>query len=534
MYQSSRLFLFTAIFVIINIFSSMFYTRLDLTQGQIYTLSASTKKIIEELPSGIEILAFVTEDFPAQYVTSQTQLNDKLDEYNRLSGGKLTISYKDPAKDTETEKLASSFGIPSLDLQSVVKDQVQIKKAYFGLAVVKDATSTKENSSSPLDKYEKYEVLPVVSSLDTLEYDLASMLLKVGSDSLPKIGFLTGHGEHTFEPQNQYTGMTTSDPRADYPLQSELSRNYEIKMIDLSVENNDSSDSDPLGEIKTLIIAGPTQSIPDDQAEKIHDYIKNGGNAIMLIDGFNINTQYGLLASSLPISFDNLLSPYGVSIEPQVIADANSGMATFNQGYMSYSIPYPFFIKVTNLNRDNSITRDLESFILPWTSPLKYDNSDQITTLATSSEYIQLLSETDVTTSGESTDAAPATQKEPISLDPNQDFNISSSKQTPAKLIAEINSNDGSGKVIIAGDSDFVVQGGENSVLFMNMIDSLSLGDDLIQIRSKAVTDRPLKDLSETEKNSIRWGLIICVPLVFVIYGFYRRWQRNKHKSIII
>jgi len=346
----------------------MFYTRLDLTQGQIYTLSASTKKIIEELPSGIEILAFVTEDLPAQYVTSQTQLNDKLDEYNRLSGGKLTISYKDPAKDTETEKLASSFGIPSLDLQSVEKDQVQIKKAYFGLAVVKDATSTKENSSSPLDKYEKYEVLPVVSSLDTLEYDLASMLLKVGSDSLPKIGFLTGHGEHTFEPQNQYTGMTTSDPRADYPLQSELSRNYEIKMIDLSVENNDSSDSDPLGEIKTLIIAGPTQSIPDDQAEKIHDYIKNGGNAIMLIDGFNINTQYGLLASSLPISFDNLLSPYGVSIEPQVIADANSGMATFNQGYMSYSIPYPFFIKVTNLNRDNSITRDLESFILPWTS----------------------------------------------------------------------------------------------------------------------------------------------------------------------
>ncbi len=86
------------------------------------------------------------------------------------------------------------------------------------------------------------------------------------------------------------------------------------------------------------------------------------------------------------------------------------------------------------------------------------------------------------------------------------------------------------GKVIIVGDSDFVAQGGSNTLLFYNMIDGLTLGDDLIEIRSKGVTDRPLSDLSNPEKDAIKWGITLGVPLLFIFYGFYRRYRRQQKK----
>lgn len=542
MYHSSRLFLITAIVIVINILSSMFFWRIDLTQSQIYTFSPATSKIVSTLPDNIEIIAFISQDLPPQFVNSKNQLQDKLKEYDRLSSGKIKISYLDPIGNTESEKLAQSFGIPPLDLQVVQNDQVQIKKAYFGLAIVKNKTEKNDASSqNPLDKFEKYDSIPVVENISSFEYDIATKLLKVGSVKLPAIGFLTGHNEHSLMPASQYAGMNSSDPRMDYPIRAELEDNYEIKTIDLAayISSTEEKKTNPLSEINTLIIAGPQEAIPDDQAKLINEYIDQGGNAVMLIDQFNINTQYGLIATSITENFKNLLSPLGVSVESKIIADNTSDMATFNQGFVSYSIPYPFFTKVSALNRTNSITQDLESVTFPWASPVNYDKTDKsISALALSSEIYTLFEEQETTEpavpkEGESFDAPKENIKlQPISLDPEQDFGFNSQKKDPVALAVMVE-RENKGKVVVTGDSDFVVQGGSNTTFFLNIVDSLSLGNDLIQIRSKGVTDRPLKNISDTEKNTIRWGLIIGVPLIFVLYGFYRRSVRNAMKKRI-
>ncbi len=526
----------------------MFYWRIDLTQGQIYTFSSATDKIISAMPDGIEILAFISQDLPPQFVNAKNQLEDKLKEYDRLSGGKIKISYIDPIKNSDYESLAQSFGIPPLDLQVVENDQVQIKKAYFGLALVKNKSdqSASSDQSNPLDEYEKYEVIPVVENINNFEYDIASKLLKVGSDQLPIIGFLTGHGEHSLMPPSQYANMATSDPRMDYPLREDLSANYEIKTVDLGeyIKSTEENKTNPLDGISTLIVAGPQQEIPEEQATIINDFIKNGGNAVMLIDQYDINTQYGLIATPINYDFQNILKPLGVAINKSIIADNNSGTATFNQGFISYSIPYPYFIKVTDLNRDNSITQDLESFILPWASPIDYDSSDtSIIPLGVSSQVFTLMKEKEVsapaapstetdTTEGQPTSEQTELKLEPISLDPEQDFGFTGTRKDPVTMAVMVE-RENQGKVVVIGDSDFVVQGGGNTTFFLNIVDSLSLGEDLIQIRSKGITDRPLKDVSDTGKNSIRWGLTIGVPILFILYGFYRRSIRNAMKKRI-
>ena len=94
------------------------------------------------------------------------------------------------------------------------------------------------------------------------------------------------------------------------------------------------------------------------------------------------------------------------------------------------------------------------------------------------------------------------------------------------------------GRLIVIGDSDFPLDINlqrfqSNAVFFLNLVDALTSDEALINIRSKAVTDRPLKDLSDSAKNMIRWANIIGIPVLFTLYGLARFGKRRKSKSVI-
>lgn len=539
MHTTKKILIGVLLFTLINLLSSKFFTRFDFTEGQIYTLSPATGKIISKLPDNIEIKAFVSEKLPAQFVTTQTQLKDKLSEYQNLSKGKINVIYTDPVNDKNAETLAQALQIPSLDLQVVDKDQMQVVKAYFGLAILKQKKDATENASDPLAKYESKEMIPVVQDMNNLEYELSSILLKIGSTEQKSIALLAGHGEHGIaSSSNQYSQQSAQDARNDYALNEMLGRNYSIKTVNFS----EAKDNQNLLEgISTLVIAGPRQSFTDDEVGKVLDFIKKGGNGIFLFDRMIVNPQSGLTASSSQDDYQKILSNWGIEIQPKILADVSAGTASFNQGYMTYSLAYPPFAKITNTDQNNTITRGIQSFILPWSSPLTINKKDDVKTeiLAYSSKNYNLLSEQEVTAAAQPENSAEVKkQLQPIDLNPQQDFGLTRQDKNPVPMIVMAQKN-GEGKVIIAGNSDFVSANSagankENQILFQNMVDSLTLGDDLISIRSKGATDRPLKAIDESQKATIKWGLTIGVPLLFVLYGFYRRSVRNAKKNSLL
>lgn len=542
MYTTKKILIGLLLFTVINLIANRFFTRFDFTEGQIYTLSPSTSKIVSQLPDGIEIRAYISEKMPPQYINSKTQLKDKLDEYRNLSNGKIKVAFADPVSDKDAETIASALGIPALDLQVIEKDQMQVVKAYFGLAVVKIKKDAAADPNNPTAQFDSHEVLPVVENMDNLEYDLGSMLLKIGSIEQKSIAFIKGHGEHELSSGNNQYNSNQDQARADYIVQDMLQRNYLVKTIDLS-QNKDNAN--PFEGITTIILAGPMQTLPDEDVKKIQEFIAKGGNAIFLIDRMSIQTQYGLSAVSVKDDFQNLLAPWGVIVEPKLLADNSASTASFSQGFMTYSIPYPVFAKVTDLNKNNNITRNLDSFVLPWGSPLQVAQKDGVKTeiLAQSSSKFRLLTEEEVTvpaeTNPESATPNPEVKKQlkPIDLSPQQDFGIQGAREQTPVILAVLAQRENEGKIILVGDSDFASsnftsQGESNVIFFMNMIDSLSLGEDLIAIRSKGVSDRPIKQIDETEKNMIKWGITIGVPLIFVFYGLYRRSARNSKKFI--
>ncbi len=525
--------------VALNVISYQLFTRFDFTEGNIYTLSKSSKNIAKDLSTEVEVKLFLSDNLPAQFVKAKQDIEDYLAEYVALSGGKIKVETINPLKNEDDAKMAQVLGIPPLQLQVIEKDQRQTIKAYMGLAVLKNDPEKEEQEGNPFSQLEKYETIPMLNDLRSFEYDFSAALKKVSSMEEKTIGFLTGHGEHEIT-ASRGNPFQRPEPRQDYALREVLEKNYTVMNLTLGEDVN-------LEDIDTLVIAGPTEAIPDDEVTQIEEFVTNGGNAIFLID--QIEIKEGLMAGKMTETFENLLSPWGIAIEKALVKDSTNTNASFSQGFFSFSLPYPYWVRVRNLNQDNAITGQLESFILPWVSPLKIEGKEDVT--------IEILAETSQRYALEKTEIlAPkpleegqelaeeeepemVLQESPMNLDPQQEsFNIPRNTKNPLPLVVQVQKKDDAGKVIILGDSDFITRGyaGQftgNVLFFLNAIDVFTLGEDLVSIRSKGVTDRPIAELNETQKNLMRWLNILLIPILVIGFGLMRRMMRNARKRSV-
>lgn len=565
MIKTLNIILAIVIIIGINLVSYQAFTRFDFTEGQVYTLSQSTKALTKNLSSTLKVKVFLSENLPAQVAKVKQDLNDYLDEYAALSDGKLEITFTDPAKDEKAKALTKPLGIPALELQVLQKDQRQTIKAYMGLAIIKEKEDYEPSEDDdPAEKFEKFETIPVLTSLENFEYDFTSALKKVSSTEEKTIGFLRGHEEHEIIPQYiRRNPFMKQEERMDYDLDKVLGKNYQIKTVQAHPTKNESSTTLDLKGIDTLVIAGPKTPITETEVETIKTFVKEGGNAVFLIDQIDIGE--GMQTSKLESDYANLLNHWGVAVDAAFVQDASHAHSSFQKGFFSFTLPYPFWPKVRHLNETNAITAQLESFVLPWTSPLKIKEKEDVTIeiLASSSPRYSLAmaeieveipkteetetppteEETAPLESSESeaeTEAVPETvlQERPIDLDPQQNFGISHTKKDPLPLAVIAKRTEDAGKVFITGDSDFIKQDfmrqyPENITFFSNVIDAFTIGEELISIRSRGITDRPIVSLSESQKNLIRWGNILLIPFLVILFGLIRKALRNARKKSI-
>jgi ABC-type uncharacterized transport system involved in gliding motility auxiliary subunit len=92
------------------------------------------------------------------------------------------------------------------------------------------------------------------------------------------------------------------------------------------------------------------------------------------------------------------------------------------------------------------------------------------------------------------------------------------------------------GKLVVFGDGDFMINGPreqarslqqDNVSLAVNAIDWLSDDTGLIDLRTKGVTSRPLRQLEDSTKMLLKY-LNFLLPILLVVgYGLVRM-QRNR------
>jgi gliding motility-associatede transport system auxiliary component len=497
-----------AILIVVNVLSVFINIRFDMTEGKDFSISKTTKNIVKELDDIVVINAYFTKDLPGRLIPLKQQVEDILDEYVNYSQGKINISFIDPAASDELKLEVQSLGIPPVQFSTVEQDKYEVANGYLGLAILYE---------------DGKEIIPVVESIATLEYELTNAIKKVTSDESLTVAFSTGHDELAKDVDFQ-------------TVTKYLEKQYSVVEQDLSTgELIDES-------IKTLIIAQPKLAFTDRDLYIIDQFLMRGGSVLALVDGTSL--AEGLQASKLNTGLENLLAKHGIMVNPDLVLDVSNGMASFTSGYVQFMAPYPFFVKSIGqfMNPDSVLVNRLESVLLPWVSS------------------VELMEEGDDTTSVfdliRTTDSA-WNQVDNFNLDPQQQFSIPNESRMQYSLAAAkfgsfesyFNNKDIPGatgeqsedfisstedsRLIVVGDGDFATdsflrQNSENLIFLSNLVDGLTQDLDLIMIRSKSITDRPLKDVSFVLRQVIKYINILLPTIIMVIYGFVRMYIRRK------
>ena len=106
-----------------NLVSRNFFFRLDLTENQIYSLSPSSKVILEKIDDFLTAKVYFSENLPGQYGNTRRYLQDILEEYAAYSDGNFRFEFYRPDDDEKLALDAQKSGIQPVQLQVLENDK---------------------------------------------------------------------------------------------------------------------------------------------------------------------------------------------------------------------------------------------------------------------------------------------------------------------------------------------------------------------------------------------------------------------------
>jgi gliding-associated putative ABC transporter substrate-binding component GldG len=508
--------LLLGVLVMINLVSIYWFTRLDLTEGKIFTLAKASKDVVKKLPDRMTVKCYFSKDLPAPLSSNARYVRDQLEEYRANSNGNFFFEFKDPGSEEELEKEAQSYRIPPFQVNVVQADKVELKKVYMGMVFLYG---------------DKTETIPVVQQTSGLEYDITSTIKKIVSDKIPKIGFLQGDGEVDI-----YSAMSN--------LSQSLQKNYMVQTVDLSGGKMVPEDLD------ALLIVAPQSTFSEWAMFAIDQYIMKGGKVGFFINMVEANLQEAR-ANRKSLNISDFTQNYGFRINADLVVDQKCGMINIQQRQLFFtyttSVPYPFFPIIRDFDKKSTLVKDLEAIGLFFPSSIDSiaptaGASFNFTPLAWTSEKSNRISgrfDINPTSPGFSQQEFPMAEITVAATVMGTFHSYFDGKPVPVveggePFSGELKTLSPETRIFVVGDGNFpqdaYLGNRTNADFFMNVVDWLAQDESLIQIRTRDVTDRPLADISEGLKRLTKYANIFLPVLIVILIGVIR-WQiRRKTK----
>ena len=130
-----RTALIFGIVALVNFISIRLFTRLDLTEKNIYTLSDASKTLVANLDDRVAIKAHFTEDLPAPYNNNRRAVLDILNDYKAYARGNLRFEFINPEGE-RGEQEAQQEGIAPVQVQVINEDRLEVKQRVSGIGDV--------------------------------------------------------------------------------------------------------------------------------------------------------------------------------------------------------------------------------------------------------------------------------------------------------------------------------------------------------------------------------------------------------------
>lgn len=517
----SNLLIILAIVVVVNLIGLRIFGRADLTENRIYTLSKASRRVVANLEDRLTVKAYFTKDLPPPYNANSRYVQDALADYRSYGRGNFVFEFVDPVDEEKLQQEAQQYRIQPVQVNVMEKDEVKLKRAYMGLVLIYGS---------------KHETIPLVQNVQNFEYEMTSAIKRLTSDELPKIGFLGGFGMPDL-------GM---DMRL---LTTALSKHYQVTPVN-TLTGSELIPSD----IGVLCIVQPKEPMDEWTKFAIDQHIMRGGKVGWFINKVNADVQTSM-ATGFQLGIDEMTRHYGFTVANNIVMDLNASMINVQQqqGFMIITnmVRYPGFPRILDFNPDQPIVKDFQE--LPLFFPSSIDTMPPEGGQATFEPLFRSSELTKI--------QAGRFDINPMAQWRREDFqggakllgvalsgtfsSVFTGKPVPRPAdstamppAVDIVTHSPETRMVVIGDGNFVqgqfAQGGPGQILFLNIVDWLGQDDDLMSIRSREATVRPLKpDITDATKQTVKYANLFGPPALVLLIGIVR-WtaRRNRRKGV--
>ena len=565
-------FLITVVIVVVlNVIGSFVFTRFDLTSEKRYTLSPTTKDILNGLDDYVYFKVYLEGDFPAGFKKLRRETKEMLDEFRAYT---KYIDYEfinpsesgDAAERNDTYRQLYQAGLNPTNLVDKNSDGSTKQMVIWPGALV----SYRNNTEIAIDLLENHlgqsSEDALNASMQNLEFRLIDAVKKVTRLQRPSIAFIQGHGE--LETQDVFDIVQT------------LAQNYVVDTVtingrvDALIHRTQHEDRDvkAFASYDAIVVAKPTQ--PFDERDKflIDQYIMHGGKVLWLVEPVyatmdSLQSQESTIGLEQDLNLDDMLFKYGVRLNRDLLLDLNCAALPIRTGQVAGQAQLEFFrwyyFPLLQAASNHPMVRNMNSIKADFVS------SVDATTSANGIEQIPLLKTSDYTkVSGtpvfislamlrQSPDKRMFSSKgknvayllkgsfpslyanripQEIVDDQATDF-MEESKPTAMIVVADgdliRNQIDIKRKTPLPlGYDQFTQNTYANKEFIENAISYLVDGEGLIDIRSRELKVR-LLDMTKVNQERAKWQVInTLIPIALIIaLGFVMAFIRKKKYS---
>jgi gliding-associated putative ABC transporter substrate-binding component GldG len=508
--------------------SRRLWFRLDLTKGKSYTISAVSRSLHNEIPDQIRLTYYLSDKLKSIHPLPG-EIEDLLREYAGFSRGKIQLTVRDPAKANIAEQI-EQLGILPQQIQTVEQDQASVTTVYTGIVI---------------EYLDQIDVLPMVFSLETLEYDLTSRIRALVRGSARLLGVIVGDNPQRWN--ENYRQLQSAYMQAG----------YQLRLIAAGEEIGDA--------IPALLVLGGAESLGEAALYQIDRYIQTGGKVFFSVKGVYVDTETGSLEARLldDLGLLDMLSRYGAVVLPEIVMDRSSLTMQYQTRTPNGAIQYritrnPQWIRVLgeNSNPAHPVSANFGGLDLYWASPLEFNAPEGVEAdyLFTSTANAWSMREPFYTNPEVSymleRDAAETMGVKTLGISLSGVFpSWFADKPLPQSEDGEelppMPAQAKPARVIVVGETDFatsflgVTNGQRNLDFMVQAADWLCNDDDIIQIRSRSSQSERLDKITDSGKkaSAMRRAQVINVfvmPALVIIAGLFfalRRRTKAKERS---
>lgn len=541
------------VLIAVNWLSSNFYTRIDLTEDQRYSLSPASEKILEDVEAPIIFDVFLEGSFPSEFRRLQNETRQMLEEF-AAENRNIKFNFIDPLEEGQDANAVGEEFVKMGMMPARVNVRENGKNSetiIFPWAIANSGQKTvkiqlMKNQIGATDEER------VTASVQQLEYSLADGISKLIYPKKQKIAVMRGNAElpdaniadfiKTLQ-QYYYTAPFTLDSVASAPQKT---------LKDLE-------------QYELLIEPKPTQPYSEKEKYALDQYLMNGGKMIWLAEATNMETDSLMNPNGTAIAIPKDLNlgdyffSYGVRINPELVKDLYSApiILASGDGNNTRFNPYPWFYSpLTSSPNDHPIINNLEAVKFEYANPIDtLKNGIKKTILLTSSPRTEVQGtplQISLDLVGEKPDISKFSSGEQnlavllegkfksVYQNRIKPFEIDSAKDqsldTKMLVISDgdvIKNDLQRGQPVELGFDRFTGNSYGNKEFLLNAVNYMLDDTGLIDIRSKEVKIA-FMDTEKVEAERTKWQLVnILVPIIILIlfgvaFTYYRRAQYIK------